>query len=384
MKETVLLVFSPSSANSNALIAGVAAYARQRGWRVHAVDPGDTAGILRAIEFLHPVGCLVGGHIDKTCGLLTLPAKYAKALPVVYLDRNPMSARQPIFCAAHDSAETGRMAAKELMDLDITSFAYVSWTSPTHWDAMRLEGFQSELARSGRTPAVFSHRRDTASDRLERLGAWLGSLPHPIGIFAANDAMAADVLLVAERIGLRVPNDLVVLGVDNNEAICLSTIPTLTSIAPDFERGGYLAARLLDERLANPEMAPTTRWFRPLAVYRRDSTARTVASDPSIDKALRLIRNKACEGLRAKDVIAALPGSRRYIERDFLLATGKTILQCILDTRFEKVTELLQNPSCDIGSIADKAGFTSATQLRRLFRERYGMSMSVWRVQNKS
>lgn len=382
MKDTILLVFSPSSANSNALISGVSAYARHRKWRVHMIDKADRRTLTDAIEFFRPVGCLIGGHIDRTCDPVELPPKFAKTIPVVYLDRDPFPAKNQIFCAAHDSIETGRLAAKELLDLGLSSYGYVAWNTPTYWNGMRLEGFSQELQTFGIHPLVFAPSGGSTTTRIRKLGKWLAKLPRPIGIFAANDRTAADVLLVADQVGLKVPTDLVVIGVDNNLAICTSSEPTITSIAPDFERGGYLAAHLLDERIANPSMEPTTRWFRPMSIIRRDSSARTAAGNPSISKALQLINEKACSGLKAKDVIAILPGSRRYAERDFLKATGKSILQAIIDVRLEKVKELLQNPRCRISAIASQCGWASTNYLRRTFQERMHMSMSDWRKQN--
>ena len=117
MKNTVLLVFSPSSANSNALISGVSSYARQRKWRLHMIDKADRRTLIEAIRFFDPIGCLVGGHIDKSCDPIELPTGLAKSLPVVYLDRDPFPENRQIFCVAHDSTETGRIAAKELLDL---------------------------------------------------------------------------------------------------------------------------------------------------------------------------------------------------------------------------------------------------------------------------
>ncbi len=382
MKDTVLLVFSPSSANSTALINGVASYARQRKWRLHMIDRADRRTISEAIRFFNPVGCLVGGNISKACDPLDLPPSLAKAIPVVYLDRDPFPDNRQIFCVAHDSAETGRIAAKELLDLGLSAYGYVAWNTPTYWNGMRLEGFTQELLTEGFRPEVFAVFKTSATLRLKKLGQWLTKLPRPVGIFAANDQTAADVLLVADQVGLKVPTDLVVIGVDNNLAICTAGEPTITSIAPDFERGGYLAARLLDERIAHPNMPPTTRWFRPLAVQRRDSTARTAVDNPSIEKAIALIHEKACEGLRAKDVIAALPGSRRYTEKDFLKATGKSILQAIVDVRLERGKTLLQKPDCNIAAIAAQCGWASSNYLRRAFRERTGLSMSQWRKEN--
>ena len=345
------------------------------------VDKADRKTLTNALEFFHPVGCLIGGHIDRTCDLVKLPPKFAQ-VPVVYLDRDPFPKGNRIFCAAHDSKETGRQAAKELLDLGLSSYGYVAWNAPPYWNTMRREGFAHELQSCGLHPAVFASSGVATTTRLRKLGKWLVKLPRPVGIFAANDRMAADVLLVADQVGLKVPTDLVVIGVDNNLAICTSSEPTITSIAPDFERGGYLAARLLDERIADPKMKPTTRWFRPHSIVRRDSTARTATGNPPIDKALALINEKACSGLKAKDVIALLPGSRRYVERDFLRRTGKTILQTIIDVRMEKAKALLQNPSCQLSTVAAQCGWISPNYLRRIFQKRMRMSMSDWRKQN--
>lgn len=381
MKDTILFFFSSGTHAGSALFSGAMRYARQRGWRLQLVDDDSIRGMKAALRAYRPAGCLIGGHVDARHERAVLSPRTLKGIPAVYIDRDPDFFGQPIFCSVHDSQETGRLAALELLDLDLSAYAYVPWNTSVKWCTLRQRGFVETMRRSNKDVHVFKR---TDSDAWTRnLAHWLSSLPHPIGIFCASDRTAWNTIIAAEAAGLVVPDDLAIISVGNDTSICTNIEPGITSIDPDFENGGYLAAELLDEQLADPQMPPTVKLFRPHSVIRRGSTARFRFGDPKVKAALALIRDKACTGLKAKDFAATMGyGSRRQAERRFRAVTGMTILDAINEVRFERVKTLLMNPRQHICAIANLCGWKSGNYLRKLFHAKTGLSMSEWRTQH--
>lgn len=376
MKDTVLFFFSSGTHAGTALFSGAMRYARDRGWRLRLIDAEDIPTMRAAIRAYHPTGCLVGGHVDSAHERAALHPRSFHDIPVVYVDRDPDFFCTPIFCSVHDSFETGRMAALELLDLRLDSYAYVPWKTSVNWCQKRRDGFTRTLSDHGQNAQVFTSWKKDAH-ALER---WLLRLPRPCGIFCASDKTAWDVILTAESCGLSIPEDIAIISVGNDPSICDNIEPGITALDPDFANGGYLAAELLDERIANPTMPPTIRRFRPLSVVRRGSTARFPAGDPMVKKALALIQERACNGLKASAVTAVMgKSSRRYAEQRFKRVTGKTILEAINELRLNRVQALLSKPAQKISAIANFCGWTSENSLRKFFRASTGMSMSEWR-----
>jgi len=379
--KTVLLAFSPASETGYALVRGVFEYSRQVGWNIHMINRQDTKSVENAIAFSHPVGCLVGGHIDYTRELVKLTSKGNRRIPLVYLDRDPYPKRKKISCVAFDSAAAGRMAAVELMKLDLASFGYVAWPRKSYWSDARWNGYRQELNKYGFDAKMFTPRGVMAATYPKLLGQWLKSLPKPAGVFAAIDHIAQEVVLVSERIGLKIPDDVALVGVDDIGYICDNSGPGITSIVSDQKRGGFMAAKLLDEIIADPGLAPTTRLYQPVSVHHRGSTARILKTHPSVTRALNVIRERAVGELKAADVLAQMIGSRRQAERDFRRATGKTVLGAINEVRLESIKGLLSNPNERISEILSSCTWASSEYLRRFFFKQTGMTMTEWRKQ---
>ena len=379
--DTILYFQSQSKTNAAEKLGGVQDVAAKCGWLVQTVPGLPPPKRLRALEeFWHPVGAIV------ECGgtAATVAPSMFGDLPIVFFDHDPSCLPKNAFCVTHDSAATARMAARELMRSGATAFAYVPYPERRFWSDERERGFVSALSLNGRACRVFSGRV-SASDptRYQRgLRAFVAELPKPCALFAANDAVASEVLSAALFAGVKVPDDLAVVGVDDARDICEHTTPTLSSVKPDFRRGGELAALLLAARLRDRERfrGSRRRTFGPLMVVPRASTRRLAAHDAAVSEAIDLIRREACSGLTAARVLGRFPCSRRQAEMRFRKATGHSVLDEIHDVQLARAKDLLREGTMPLKAISDFCGFENPNSLRKFFKARTGRTMSEWRT----
>ncbi|MBQ0033295.1 MAG: substrate-binding domain-containing protein, partial [bacterium] len=235
-----------------------------------------------------------------------------------------------------------------------------------------------ELARAGYGVEVYCHGRRKDIDR-ERMMEWLKSLPAPCGVFVAYDQLARSVLDICRAEKLDIPKRLQVLSVDDEDFICELSIPTLSSIAPDYETGGVLALDVLDGLLNGSERSGRNLKLPVQAVVERMSTSDFTDSANRVAVAREYIRRHATEGIGVQNVASRVAGSCRMLEKDFRSILGHTIRDEIVETRLAAVRRLLRNSSVPIDQIAAKCGFSSGNYLKNLFRRRYGMTMRDYR-----
>jgi LacI family transcriptional regulator len=210
------------------------------------------------------------------------------------------------------------------------------------------------------------------------MGEWLASLPRPLAVFAANDLWGFELVQAARERRLHVPEDVAILGVDNDQLICEIAHPPLSSIRLGAERIGREAVALLGRLLrGKPPEAGLLR-VPPLDVVTRHSTDVLAVEDPEVAGALRHIRQHAAEGLSVKQLLTALPVNRRTLERRFVRALGHTPLEEIRRVRFERVKALLR-ADLAIYDVAARCGFASAAYLTTSFLQATGMTPSVYR-----
>ena len=178
------------------------------------------------------------------------------------------------------------------------------------------------------------------------------------------------------------PGDIAVLGVDDDEQICENTMPTLSSISPDFAHGGYLAAEMLGRLIDGDGPRRAFLRYEPGTIVVRQSTRRFAFSRERIAEAVEMIRRRACEGISVEDVASYIGIPRRTAEMHFRAATGRSIHEEIDEVRFTKVLALLKNPRQALDAIPDLCGFSTCVALRKAFKLRTGLSMREWRVRN--
>ncbi len=365
--------------STQAKLSGFMGVAEKEGWHVQIIEEPPNAERVRAlIEFWKPTGIIVergelGGNIEMDD---------FGGVPTVFLDRNPSTLPPNAFSVSHDSRKTARAAAKELLMTRYPNFAYVHSPKRMFWSDEREAGFREALKLNGKTmevlPPVASAEPLAFARELRR---FVAELPKPCALFAANDKVAADVLSAAASINVDVPADLAVVGVDNFTDICEKIRPTLSSVEPDFESGGALAAKMLlaIHRCKGRFVGQRKLLFGPLRVVRRASTRILPTQDREVAAALDLIAREACLGLSSAKVVTIFSCSRGQAEIRFRRATGRSILEEIHAVRLEKAKELLRNPNQQLKTICDFCGFKTFNALCKFFLKETGMTMTEWR-----
>lgn len=212
---------------------------------------------------------------------------------------------------------------------------------------------------------------------------FLKSLPGPVAIFAATDVRASEVLQAAKIARLAIPARLAVIGVDDNRLICENAVPRLSSIRPDFEQEGYLAAqalaRMMSAAQAHPSMRPQTLQVGVTGVVPRDSSAVVASANRLVRRALDYIKAHATDGITVDDVVRHTKVSRRLLYLRFAEETDLTIRGAIEAERLAAVTRLLKTTRLSTDEIAARCGYANPNVLRNLFRKRYGRSMTAFR-----
>ena len=378
--ETILFFISSTRHTCGNRLEGIHRYARGRDWHVQVVERAfHKVNVRRQLDFWQPVGVIA----ECGSGASELNAEAFGAVPTVYFDAD-RAVHGPGCYVALDSAKVGALAAEHLLSLDLPHYAFAAFRLPLFWARERCEAFVEAVQRSrGCGVSVFDPGREQVSDvRQQAMEEWVRSLPRPCGVFAANDYVGEEIANICARMGISVPGDIAILGVDDDEQICENTMPTLSSIAPDFAHGGYLAAEMLGRLVDGDGPRNAFLRYEPGTVVVRQSTRHIAGSCERIADAVEMIRRRACEGISAKDVASYIGIPRRTAEMQFRAATGRSIHQEIDEVRFAKVFALLKNPRQTLDAIPDICGFSTCVALRKAFKLRTGLSMREWRARN--
>ncbi len=329
--------------------------------------------------------------------ILTLPGRpkalarvAASSIPTVFMNLHDdrLSQRERSVFLSVDNAAIGREGARHLLSCGkFASFAFVHMTPDTDaWSQERSNAFRKTLAASGRTIVEYPSRERIGDDTDHRdLTDFLVSLPKPTGVMVACDARAAHVLSACSGVGLSIPRQVAVIGVDNDEFFSNFSSPPLSSVLPDFEGGGRMAAEALEALMAQrPQQMPRETLIPVKKVIMRESTAPLPPSTTLVEGALAFIRAHAVEGITPTDVVRHLGVSRRLAELRFQELRGETIRATIEKERLDRVKRLLRTTARPIGHIAEETGFRSVDRLSRLFKQRTGLSPLQWRKQRPS
>ena len=215
------------------------------------------------------------------------------------------------------------------------------------------------------------------------LGSWVRRLPKPVGVFACTDIYGQQVLTAARENGCAVPEEVAVLGVDNDAVFCDLATPSLSSVATDLEKAGSLAAQYLDQMMEGIAPPPRT-LVEPMRVIGRRSTDTFAVADPDMAAALRFIREHAAKGIRVPDVAAAAAVSRRTLERRFQELIGRSPHDEILRVRIQAAQQLLRDTDLSLGTIARMTGFNHPEYLSASFRRLTGHQPSRFRLDSLS
>ena len=377
--KTILVLLTSTDIVRTEVLSGVREFAQGMDWEITHVDfDGSPMPVRDLIKFWSPVGCIVEATGDGASEK-TIPKNSFGGVPVVYIGGDSHITPQNATCVVHDAAAAGETAAKELISLGFENFAFVG-IGDRSWSIRRAKAFAAALRINGKTFSETDVQPGGKDNR--RLSKWLEGLQKPCGLFAASDAIASTVISVCRMNGISVPDDIAIIGVDDNAEICESTRPTLSSIHPDFRQGGRLAARLLARKLSRRGKVPPTTVFAISGIVRRGSTRRFKRKDAWVASALERIWKQDGVRLSPKDVVADFPCSRRNAEIRFRRATGHSILDEITNARVDTAKRILSETSLPISSVAEQCGYVSIAHFRDAFRSATGSNPLAWRKQN--
>ena len=350
-------------------LRGVLRYANERGgWQFARV------GVMPVV----PLDRLSGKSCDGIVAAVTTAEDWQvvadKGVPVVNLSNRLEGVDLPR--VGPDDGAIGQMAAEYLLERGFTELAFAGF--PEHWYSDRRHAaFEHTVQAAGRHCHSFL-RQSSKSDPTS-LRAWLGSLPHPVGLLAANDIRGRHVVEACLATGLRVPEDVAVVGVDNDEwQAAMANLP-LTSIDPDGRRTGYEAAAMLDSLLAGRTPAASQVWVPPAGVVTRRSTDIFVAQDPAVSKAVAYIQEHLAGALTVEDVCEHVALSRRNLELRFRRGLGCTPYAFIRQARVKWAQRLLLDTDLGLKEIAHRCGFGPPERLSVVFKEVSGETPGAYR-----
>ena len=293
-----------------------------------------------------------------------------------------------------DNRAIACLAAEHLIERGLKHFAYCGLPG-IYSSETRREHFVGYLNRAGNEVHVYENPRQpdttiisTAEDHElryeETVATWVSSLPKPIGLMACNDLRAQQILMACGDRNITVPDEVAVIGVDNDELICELCHPPLSSIEQNPRRVGYEAAALLD-RLIDGETPPAAPILvAPLRMVARQSTDVVAIGDPCVAAAVHFIREHACDAIQVKDILRHVRVSRSTLERRFAKLLGRSPSNEISRVRLDRVKHLLSMTDYPLAKIAQLTGFGYTESMCYCFKQTVGQTPGQYRNESRS
>lgn len=377
----VALLIETSNGYARGLLEGVTAFLREHGpWSIYLSEHGRGDSVPHWLE-----GWQGDGILARIENRRIADAVAERGLPTVDLSAARLLPEVP--WAETDDAAIARLAFEHLFERGLRHLGFCG-LSDYNWSALRCEHFGELAAKRecdcaihiARAPA--GRAASESSDRAE-LTRWLKGLPKPAGVFACFDIRGRQVLDACRGAGLRVPDDVAVIGVDNDTVLCELSDPPLSSVEPDTARTGYIAAEMLDRMMGGRRIGPEAHLVPPTRVMARRSTDALAIDDPDVSAAIRFIRERACDGISVAQVLDEVPLSRRALETRFQRLLGRTPHNEIVRVQIERARQLLTETDLPLKAIATRLGLRHPEYLNVLFRRVEGQSPGAYRRKNR-
>lgn len=372
----VAIVMEAATSFSRGVLAGVSQWmARQSGWFVRLDDRERQAPIPSWLLRWSGDG-IISGLPERA-----LPAAWRGGRrPVIHVRPRLPADQLPGIYPDDDAAV--RLAVSHFVEHGLRQFGVVPGASGM---AGRCETVVRHAEGAGCVVDVFAPPR--AGIRLRRsseptqqaLAAWLAGLRKPVGIVAADDVQALQILEVCREQGLLVPDEVAVAVIGDDDALCDLATPALTSVTHDRARIGREAARLLDEAMRAGKPLSAVLLVPPAGIMVRRSSDVLAVEDPDIRRAIKLIKARGCTDLSAEEVATTVGVSRRLLDRKFQRVMGRTIRDELQRTKITEAKRLLVETDHKLLTVSVRAGFTDAAQLCHVFKTAVGMSPMQYR-----
>lgn len=378
-RRSVALLVETSNAYARGLLEGVIDYMRaHQAWSIFLPEQERGADAPRWLLKWRGDGIIARIETDAIARTIR-----RTKLPVV--DVSAARRVTDIPWVETDDAEIAALAAEHLIERGFQHLAYCG-DSGFNWSVWRQQHFTRIVQAAGcecdvhASPPRFSDDYSWNRDK-QGLMAWLRRLPRPVGIFACYDIKAQQILDLCREMSISVPEEMAVLGVDDDRLLCDLATPPLSSVIPNTHRTGYEAAMLLDQMMSGQRVPAEAHLIKPLGVRTRQSTDILAINDQYVASALRFIRHHACEAINVSDVLREVPLSRRVLESRFRTILGRTPHEEITRLRIERVKQLLSETDLSLSEIAQRAGFEHVEYLSVAFKREVGLTPRAWRRQ---
>lgn len=342
----------------------------------------------------YPMSHLISQTKDNSMEIIKLAKKFkVDAILGLWHNINVAEAKNlgiPIFLRTHKKVyndfpmltghykEFGAYAADFFIGMNFTNYAFIGMKDII-WSDSRYEGYSEQIAVTKKVPTHKYYVEDFKNE-IESISDWLHSLPKPVALLACNDFMARQVTEVCQLGGIRIPKDISLLGVDNDEFMCNISSPTLSSIKLNFEKHGYEIAKTLFKMVQERKVWPARIAVEAIGVVERMSTQRKVISDPYIREVVDFISRNYTQEINIGKLTSFIPLSRRAIEMKFKKEMHPhTITSYIMKLRLDHFCNLLETTEMPISVAADKSGFIDSSNFSTVFKKHKGLTPSEYR-----
>ena len=381
----VLIVSDFTESFSHKMLAGIVDYSRRKEqWIVRRMPPSYKAqigiqGLIRVAKEWD-IDAVIG-QFEPT-DEVSLFAKHG--IVAIAQDYKKRFATIPNITG--DYIGTGRMAARFFIDRGFRNYGFFGFNDVC-WSDERCDGFRQEVEAAGFGDSFYAYRMQDI-DMLwyyqrNRLREWLQMIPKPIAIMACDDNQGANLVEACHSAGIKIPSEVSVMGVDNDESLCSLGSTTLSSVQVDIETGGKQAGELIERMLADRTTEDGDIVLQPVKIVERMSTAAFATDDRQIQRAILYIHKNALKKISVGDVMAETALSRRLLERRFKAVTGKTLYEYITELKLRYFADQLQETDLQVMEIALSMGETDTKSISRRFKQIYGCTPVEWREKQR-
>src|SRR5258706_5972843 len=382
MAYKIILLTDFSEEYFKSLLLGITKYAKENGPWVFCRMPTfyrETKGIDGILSWALEWGA--NGIIGQFYNGSDVGKIVKAGIPVIAQDFIERFTEIPnISGGAYD--EAGEMGAEYFLKKGFKNFAFYGFKNIV-WSRERAEGFEKTLEAKGYRVHYFEHKKSRSRElwyyKPSTLSKWLKSLPKPVAIMACDDNQGQHITQACRHLGIRIPEEVAVLGVDNDEMICNLSDPPLSSISLDAEKGGYEAAKLLHKMMKNKSKDFYDIQVKPTQVITRHSTDIYATTDIHISSTLKYIHQNINTHLKVEQILKQIPLSRRSLEKRFQQVTGFPVYKYIYNLRIEKFAQKLLETDRTVFEIALDIGLEDGKNISRTFKKIKGCTPHEYR-----
>ena len=381
----VLIISDFTESFSHKLLAGIVDYSRQKEqWIVRRMPPEYKAqigipGVIRVAKEWEIDAVIAQFEPTDDVGLFA-----ENGIVAIAQDYKKKFTTIPNVTA--DYLGTGKMVARFFLERGFQNFGFFGFNDVC-WSDERCEGFRREIETAGYGDSFYAYRMQEIHMvwyyQRNRLREWLRSLPKPIAIMACDDNQGTNLIEACHGLGIKIPSEVSVIGVDNDESLCSLGSTTLSSVQIDIEEGGRETAALVERLVADPGAPAEDVVLKPVKIVGRMSSAAFATADQQILKALLFIHRSALKKISVSDVMAEAALSRRLLERRFKSVTGKTLYEYITDQKLRHFAEQLEETDEQVINIALSMGENDTKSISRRFKQLYGCTPVEWREKRR-